>query len=129
MSTNQTPHSPGTGSDYARRMRTERAKEISREQPSIGALIAKIAIGILFIIVGLFSEPSGDSPRIVYMLIGIVIGAALIVWGVLGYKQQQRRIEDAKMEVILSEPLQSYGNLELQDLAAKYDEPEKKGVK
>lgn len=123
MPTNQTPHTPGTGSDYARRMRTEKAKETARQEPSIGALIAKIAIGLLFIVVCCTTMPSEGTSRIAYILVGFVIGGAFIAWGILGYRQQQKRIEDAKLEVILSEPLQSYGNQELNDLAAKYDDP------
>lgn len=122
MPENQTPHTPRSGADYARRMRTERAKEIARQEPSLGAMIAKIAIGLLFIVVTCFSKPSGDIPPIGYILMGIVIGGALIAWGILGYKQQQKKIEDAKMELILQEPLQTYGDQELNNLAAKYDE-------
>jgi len=126
MPENQTPHTPGSGADYARRMRTERAKEMSRQEPSLGAMIAKIIFGLGCIAIGIFVKSDSGSPIIGLLIAGIIIGVALIAWGILGYKQQQKRIEDAKVEVILSEPMQTYGNQELNDLAAKYDQAEGK---
>ena len=57
------------------------------------------------------------------MLIGLFLGFFLVIWGIAGYLQHKKRIEDAKLDVILSEPMNTYGNAEIQDLQAKYDEP------
>lgn len=50
---------------------------------SIGAMIAKIAAGVLFIVTG-FSSPDGGW-TFGYFLTALVIGAALIAWGLLPY--------------------------------------------
>lgn len=50
---------------------------------SRGAMIAKIAIGILFMIAG-FSSPEGGW-SFGYFLTAFVIGGALIAWGLLPY--------------------------------------------
>ena len=68
---------------------------------------------ILFFLI----NPSGSTPRILFILIGLVIGLALILWGILGYRQQIRRIEDAKAELVSLQPLETFGNQELQELA------------
>ena len=122
-SNDQGPKRPGAGMDYAMRMREERARQTAKEQPSIGAMIAKIAIGAIFIVVGSIGGDKGFN--LTYFLIGLIIGLALIAWGILGYRQQMKRIEDAKLEVILSTPLEELGNSELHDLTQKYDEAEK----
>ncbi len=114
---------PGAGSDYAMRMRIQRARETAEKTPSVGAVIAKCAIGATFIIAGIFARPENhDLPQIAFILTGLVIGAAFILWGILGYRAQQRKIEDARTLVALSTPLNTYGNAELNGLAEKYDQ-------
>ena len=122
-SNNQGSKRPGAGMDYAMRMREERARQTAKEQPSIGAMIAKIAIGAIFIVVGVFGGGKGFDLAV--FLVALIIGLALITWGILGYRQQVKRIEDAKLEVILSTPLEELGNSELHDLTQKYDEADK----
>ncbi len=112
---------PGAGSDYAQRMRLERTKERAAQTPSMGVLVAKCIFGIGFMILFFLINPSGSTPRILFILIGLVIGLALILWGILGYRQQIRRIEDAKAELVSLQPLETFGNQELQELAEKYD--------
>lgn len=60
----------------------EREERTGMKQ-SFGAMIAKIAIGILFISTG-FSSPEGGW-TFSYFLTALVIGAALIAWGLLPY--------------------------------------------
>lgn len=55
---------------------------------SIGAMIAKIAFGLLFIFAG-FSSPD-DGWTFSYFLTAIVIGAALIAWGLIPYLNAQK---------------------------------------
>lgn len=62
----------------------------ARRGPSMGGVIAKIAIGLFFVICG-FSSPS-DGWSVGYFLTALVIGGALIVWGVLSY----RKIKEAE---------------------------------
>ncbi len=122
MPTNQTGnHEPGSGADYARRMRMERAKQTAREKPSMGAMIAKIVVGIALIVIGLLVRPSG-SISVPMIIICAVIGVIFIALGVLGYKRQQREIEDAQLHVVLNTPPEEDVHSEIHDLAAKYDE-------
>ena len=44
---NSNNYQQASGADYARRMRTEKAKKVAREYASIGVLIAIAALGIL----------------------------------------------------------------------------------
>ncbi len=118
---NSNNYQQGSGADYARRMRTEKAKKVAREDASIGVLIAKAALGILLIAGGFIVK--GSSGSIAIVLIGLFLGFFLVIWGIAGYLQHKKRIEDAKLDVILSEPMNTYGNAEIQDLQAKYDEP------
>ena len=55
---------------------------------SRGAMIAKIAIGAIFIIAG-FSSPEGGW-SIGYFLTALVVGGALIAWGLLPYLRAKK---------------------------------------
>ena len=60
---------------------------------STGAMIAKIAVGVIFIISGFSAGGVGPA------LVGIVIGLALIAWGLLPwYKAKKAAAEDAARE-------------------------------
>ena len=62
---------------------------------SMGAMIAKIAVGILFVIAG-FSSPEGGW-TFGYFLTALVVGVALIAWGLLPYlnaKKAKTIVED-----------------------------------
>ncbi len=122
MGENQGQQNPGAGTDYARRMRLERAKQTAAQTPSTGALILKVAIGALFIVVGATGGDEGFNLTV--FLTGLVIGIALIAWGILGYRQQKKQIEDARLDIVLSTPLETLGNPEIDALAKKYDEAE-----
>ena len=119
----QEPKQPGAGIDYAQRMRLKRAKETARQMPSVGAMVAKIVIGVLLIVVGIISGNDGFDPKV--FLIGLILGLGLIAWGIVGYRQQVKKIEDARLELVLSTPLEEMENSELSALAEKYDDAEK----
>ena len=61
---------------------------------SMGAMIAKIAFGILFVLAG-FSSPEGGW-SIEYFLTALVVGGALIAWGLLPYLKvyKEKRAEE-----------------------------------
>lgn len=63
-------------------------KERTGMKQSMGAMIAKIAIGVLFVLTG-FSSPDGGW-TIGYFLTAIVIGGALIAWGLLPYLKARK---------------------------------------
>jgi len=65
--------------------------------PSIGALIAKVAFGILFIIYG-FVPPEGNTSGLAYTATSLVIGVALIVWGVVPYLNKKRAWEASQAQ-------------------------------
>lgn len=71
---------------------------------SKGAMIVKIVIGVLFILAGFTSPESGWT--IGYFLTALVIGGALIAWGLVPYlkpkmelKKQQKELDDLKAEL------------------------------
>ena len=65
----------------------EREERIGMRQ-SFGAMIAKIAGGIIFILTGFSSPESGWTFG--YFLTALVIGAALIAWGLLPYLKAKK---------------------------------------
>ena len=66
---------------------------------SMGAMIAKLAFGALFVIVAFtggipkFSEGVGEG--ITFILTGLVCGAALIAWGLVPYLKAKKAIDAA----------------------------------
>ena len=73
--------------ENAEKQAAEREKNTGMKQ-SMGAMIAKIAAGALFVIVG-FSAPEGGW-TFGYFLTCLVVGAALIAWGALPYVNAQK---------------------------------------
>ena len=63
-------------------------KHKKHQQPSAGKIIARIAIGILFILAG-FSTPD-DGWTVSYFLTALVMGGALIAWGVCPVMQARK---------------------------------------
>lgn len=57
-----------------------------------GAMIVKIAVGVLFICVGLFEGDMEFGARIV----GVVLGLAMIAWGIWPFLQKKKAIDEAK---------------------------------
>lgn len=70
---------------------------------SKGAMIAKIAFGVMFILAGFVSPDSGWT--IGYFLTALVIGGALIAWGIIPYlkpkmalKKQEKELHELRKE-------------------------------
>ena len=88
------------------------------KQPSIGLTIAKVAVGAIFIIIGL-----DDFRDFTFFMFCFVIGAALIAWGLIPYFQAKRNAEMEETERILSTPFPGPGDAEEDEaerLAKKY---------
>ncbi len=85
--------------------------------PSLGATIAKIAIGGCFIAVGVDDIPDDISG----FLFTLVIGLAFIAWGLIPYYQAKQREKQEEVERILSKPLKPEEKDEAERLAEKYN--------
>lgn len=77
----------------------DRREATTGMRQSKGAMIAKIAFGVLFVAAG-FSSPS-DGWTIGYFLTALVIGGALIAWGLVPYLKvkKQKKEEEEMLEV------------------------------
>ena len=74
---------------------------------STGAMIAKIAAGILFVLAGFSSPDSGWS--IGYFLTALVVGGALIAWGIVPYLkvQKAKKQEEVSMRKVAEQRINS----------------------
>ena len=73
------------------------AKETKEKKPSVGWMIAKIALGVMFIGVS-FGDP-GESDGAAYLVVGLALGLALIAWGLipwLRFRKEEKRREEEK---------------------------------
>ena len=73
----------------------ERATGMRQSQ---GAMIAKIAVGALFVISGVttnWAESADTSDPVGTMLFSIIVGLALIAWGVLPWLKAKKKREAA----------------------------------
>ena len=64
---------------------------------SFGGMIAKIAIGVLFVCTG-FSSPEGGW-SIGYFMTALIIGCALIAWGFLPYLRAKKKKKAPQISV------------------------------
>lgn len=93
------------GSKIKREQRT--AEAIVREErtgmrQTLGAMIAKIAVGLLFVIAAFPLLTNKESGGVGPFLTGLVLGAALIAWGLLPWLKA-RRESQAAAEAIQAE--------------------------
>ena len=74
----------------------ERERETGMRQ-SMGAMIAKIAFGVLFVVTGITTNwaEKGESDPLATALISVVFGLALIAWGFLPWLQAKKKREAA----------------------------------
>ena len=91
---------------------------------SIGAMIVKITVGLLFIVVSFLYIPVKEYA---HMATGWILGGAFIAWAILPYREELRRRkaeEKAQDERILNTPLEMFGNVDSPkpDLAEKLAE-------
>lgn len=70
------------------KMNAVRNEQYTGMRQSTGAMIAKIVVGILFILVGFTSPESGWS--IGYFMTALVLGCSLIAWGVVPYLKAKK---------------------------------------
>ena len=108
---------------YKRQLREKEADE--REQKtgmrqSSGAMMAKIIFGGLFIVCG-FVPPSNGEWSLSYLLTALVVGGALLAWGIIPYMDAKKKREHQEMKEILSIPLQSFHDVELQQAMDRVD--------
>ena len=101
---------------YKKELREKAADEREARtgmRQSTGAMVAKIVIGVMFI-VGSFATPEGGEWSIGYCLVGITLGVGLAACGVIPYINAKKKREHEELKEILSTPLQTYGEAELQ---------------
>ena len=80
----------------SRRYICPRCTGTSKKRPSVGAMIAKIVFGLLFIAVGI--SPSNQEPSLSFFLIGFIIGGGLIAWGIVPFlKAKKQKKEEEKL--------------------------------
>lgn len=65
-------------------------------KPGIGATIAKIAFGVMFLGVS-FSDP-GETDRTAFLVVGLAIGLALIAWGILPWLRAAKEEKQLRLE-------------------------------
>ena len=103
--------------------KNKRKKQKERGQSS-GAMIFKVAIGLMFIVVSFLYIPVKEYA---HMATGWILGGAFIAWAILPYREDLRRRkaeEKAQDERILNTPLEMFGNVDSPkpDLAEKLAE-------
>lgn len=63
------------------------ASKVTKKEVTIAGIVLKFAIGLLFIACG-FSSPS-DGWTVTYFLTCLILGGALVFWGILSYKKMK----------------------------------------
>lgn len=98
-----------------RSIQADAREERTGMRQSMGAMIAKIAIGALFVVVG-FSElsPKTENGGFGPFLVGLILGAALIAWGLLPWLKARREAQAAEAADAAAEAA---------DLQARLNEP------
>lgn len=77
----------------------EKKKQSAKMKQSIGAMIAKIAVGCLFLVVSFGMDNAGE------VCVGLILAAALIAWGFVPYfmakkKQEELRRKEARRKKV-----------------------------
>lgn len=88
-----------------RALKKSNTQSMTKSGQSTGAMIAKVVIGVLFIITA-FSSPEGGW-TIGYFLTGLIIGCGLILWGIYPHLKVKKDALDAKKqhETLVAEEL------------------------
>ncbi len=108
---------------YKKQLREKAADEREAKtgmRQSSGAMVAKIIIGGAFMICG-FISPSNGEWSVSYMLTALLIGGALVAWGLIPYMNAKKKREHEEMKEILSIPLQSFHDVEIQQAMDRVD--------
>ena len=67
-----------------------------KKKPSLGGMIAKLAFGAVFIVIGIAPDPEFEAGA---RGMAIIIGVALIAWGILKYFGWYRQHKQIMMEL------------------------------
>lgn len=108
--------------EYKRQLREQAADERESKtgmRQTTGAMVAKIFFGIMFIVYGFI--PSDREWSVSYFVTSLMIGGALVAWGLIPYINAKRKREHEEMKEILSIPLQTFHDAELQDAMDRID--------
>lgn len=62
--------------------------------PSTGVLITKLAIAAIFAVTGFVPAENSGRIEVINILVGLIMGAAIAAWGLLGYKNSQKAWEE-----------------------------------
>ena len=100
-------------------------RKVSPESPesvaktrTLSMAIIKSVVGLIFVVAGLKSFPSD----LIYFVVYLIIGLALIAWGVKPYLEELRRNKAEETEKILSSKVPGLDEEdEAEKLAKKYD--------
>ena len=109
-------------------MARKQKKRKERHQ-STGAMIFKIALGLMFVAVSFVYIADKDF---IHLAVGLIMGGAFIAWGLLPYREERRlreAEEKARDQRILETPLELFGDPnmvpgEAEKLAEHYEEKE-----
>ena len=104
------------GKDYNSK-EVEQKKRAFRRRWAFRFMLIKVVFGVLFVAFG-FKELSEDTGQ---FLVGLILGAGLIVWGLVPYFKFKKEDKQAETEYILSTPIEDLKEKdEAEILAEKY---------
>lgn len=109
--------------EYKRQLReaaADKREEKTGMRQSTGVMVAKIACGCIFICVG-FTNPKGEEWSVGYFLTALVIGIALIAWGVIPYKKAKDKMEQKEYEENYDKNMKTFKEVELETAMKKVD--------
>ena len=113
--------------EYKRQLREKAADEREAKtgmRQSSGAMIAKIIIGFLIMSYG-FVAPEGDKWTVSHLILYFVIGIAIASWGIIPYLNAKAKREQKELKEVLSVPLQTFEDMELQKAKERVEKQEK----
>ena len=103
----------GRDAEMSRREAADAREKATGMRQSTGAMIAKIAVGALFLISGVttdwhspeYSEPVGA------MIFSLIIGLALIAWGLVPWLLAKKKLRDAAAKAEAQRQAEEYRRL------------------
>jgi len=90
---------------------------ISRMRQSFGAMVAKITIGLLFIVV-MLDEIGTQTDAFIF---SFIIGLAFIAWGLVPFILTWKNKKKQDIDELMAMPLYEYEKDEAEKLAEKYE--------
>ena len=83
---------------------------------------AKIVVGLILILIGIVWESDEYRWNLWYYIVCAIIGCSLIAWAVVPYFQGKKQMEEERLQMLLSKPLDSFGDMEIRKLESKYQD-------